>query len=235
MTEVAAVIRTVPKLGRGPAENEDSATMDAALGRFAVADGASTSARPEVWSRLLVSACVEEDADPLEPRTLAHLRERWLAAVADPALPWFAQAKLEQGADAAFVSLRLDPVAATYQATGVGDSCLFHLRADRIVRVGPVERAGGFNRFPLLLSSRAAAAAPGGTALAGSYRPGDVFALATDAMAHFLLGVHERIGRLPSLAALVRSPETFARQTARYRWRGRIANDDTTLCVVTTR
>lgn len=231
---LSAAVYTVPKLGRESAENEDSATMDVVAGRFAIADGASTSARPEVWSRLLVEAFVSERSDPLEPQTLARLRARWTVLVNDPTLPWYAQAKLQHGADAAFLGLNIDPATVTYRAAAVGDSCLFQVRGQHIVRVGPVEQARDFSRFPELLSSRANVPIGKVNVLTGMYQPGDVFALATDAMAMFLLTVHERYGRLPSLTELVRDRERYARCVAQYRWRGQLANDDTTLCVVST-
>jgi len=235
LASLSAVVFSVPKLGRSPAENEDSATTDVAAGRFAVADGASTSARPEIWSQLLVEAFVDERSDPLDPQTLARLRNQWMLLVTDPSLPWYAQAKLQHGADAAFLGLCINPDAVTYRAGAVGDSCLFHLRGQDIVRVGPVDQADGFGRFPELLSSRADAPLRTATVLTGSYLPGDVFVLATDAMAKFLLTVHERHGRIPPVTELARSRERYARYVARYRWRGQLANDDTTLCVVSTR
>jgi hypothetical protein len=232
---LSAVVRSMPKLGREPADNEDSAMVDIAAGRFAVADGASTSARPEVWSRLLVEAFVEQRADPLEPQTLSRLRAQWTVLVTDPALPWYARAKLEQGADAAVVGLSVDPNTLTYLATAVGDSCLFHIRRHGLVTVGPVEHAGDFDRFPELLSSRVDAPPAKPTVLAGTYLPGDTFALTTDAMAQCLLAVLERHHRLPALTEMVRDRERYARRVAQYRWRGLLANDDTTLCVVSTR
>ncbi|MFI6227929.1 protein phosphatase 2C domain-containing protein [Micromonospora echinospora] len=226
--------RSVPKLGREPAENEDSVTTDPGAGRFAVADGASTSARSEIWSRLLVEAFVSEQSDPFDPPTLAQLRGRWSVLVNDPTLPWYAQAKLQHGAAATFLGLSLDPVSVSYRAVAMGDSCLFHLRGTGIVQVGPIDQADGFGRFPELLSTRPDVPVRKPTVLVGEYRPGDVFALATDAMAAFLLAVHERYGRVPPVVELVHSAQRYARFVAQYRWRGQLTNDDTTLCVVRT-
>ena len=53
-----AAAQSVPKAGRSGDENEDAFELDDAKGRYAVADGVSTAARPEVWSRLLVHAFV---------------------------------------------------------------------------------------------------------------------------------------------------------------------------------
>jgi serine/threonine protein phosphatase PrpC len=221
----------VARLGRTPEENEDSYAVCPETGRFAVADGASTSARPDVWSRLLVDAYVHDAADPLAPDTLGALRERWWDEVDRPGLPWFAQAKLQSGADASFLGLRVDAAEQLWAATCVGDSCLFHLRHGRVRSVGPVERSGDFVRFAELVNSRPVPT-PEPTTTAGTYRSGDVFVLATDAMAHFLLWVSEIRGTIPSMSRLTRSPARFERMVAAYRHHGVLGNDDTTICVV---
>ncbi|MBO4209500.1 hypothetical protein GSF22_26430 [Micromonospora echinofusca] len=231
---MSAVTYSVPKLGRSPYENEDSAGMAPATGRFAVADGASTSARPEVWSRLLVTSFVEEGLDPLAPEVLVALRRKWSALVDSPSLPWYAQAKLQRGADSTFLGLQVDSASRTFRAHGVGDSCLFHLRGAEVLLVGPVTSPDDFSRFPELVSSLAGAEAPPVTTLSGGYQAGDVFLLATDAIARYLLVTYERHGRT---AAWHRTPDGYAqfvRRVASYRRRGQLANDDTTLCVVRT-
>jgi hypothetical protein len=230
---LSATVHTVPKLGRHPSDNEDSAAADLASGRFAIADGASTSARPEVWSRLLAQAFVHERIDPLAPAALAQLRGEWNTLVMRPGLAWYAQAKLLQGADSTFLGLYLDTADRNYHAAMVGDSCLFHLRRHDLLWVGPVERAADFGRFPHLISSRSAAPTPKATVLAGTYQRGDTFLLVTDAIAKFLLAVYERYGRVPA-EPFVGGPQEFRRGVARYRHRGQLGNDDTTICVVQT-
>jgi hypothetical protein len=103
---LSVVTRTVPKRDRAPHENEDSVAGDTGQGRFAIADGASTSARPEVWSGLLASTFVNGD-NPLAPEVLARLRADWWQQVYRPSLPWFAQEKLSRGGDATFVGLHV--------------------------------------------------------------------------------------------------------------------------------
>ncbi len=101
------------KRGRSDAENEDRVAYDVGSGRFAVADGASTSARSEVWSEILVNAFTRDGVDPLAPDVLDRLRQAWWKQVARPGLPWWAVEKLPQGAAAAFVGL-------TVRETGIG-------------------------------------------------------------------------------------------------------------------
>ncbi|WP_018640141.1 hypothetical protein [Parafrankia elaeagni] len=230
---LTATSRTVTKLGRGAEENEDRCATCPERGRFAVADGASTSARPEVWSRLLVDAFVRDAVDPLAAEVLPGLRERWWAEVNRPGLPWYARAKLQLGADASFLGLTVDVGNQLWAATCVGDSCVFHVSAGRTCAAGPVEHSTDFSRFAQLVGSRGPSR-PEPVVLGGAYRPGDVFVLATDALAQFLLRAVEARGRMPSPGWLAHSAARFARAVDAYRHHGCLANDDTTICVVQT-
>jgi hypothetical protein len=224
------VAHSVPKLGRGTHENEDGVAFDTATGRFAVADGASTSARPEVWSALLVRSFVEHDVDPFEPAALAGLRRRWHALVADGArLPWYATAKLQHGADSTFLGLRVRR--GGYAVTAVGDSCLFHVRGGRVLLMAPAIRPEEFGRFPPLVSSRPDAPVPAAVTVDGEHLPGDLFVLATDAVAQFLIAGYTRHGRFP-VTGLGRDRAAFLRAVTSLRGRAAMANDDSTLCVV---
>ncbi len=228
---LSALIQTVAKNGRTPDENEDSAATDASAGLFAIADGAATSARPEVWSRLLVESFVGERLNPLAPQALARLRGQWRTAVMRDGLAWYAEAKLAEGAAATFLGLRVEPATRSFHAIAVGDSCLFHLRHHSLLSVGPIQRAADFGRFPDLVSSRPDIRPAPATDMCGTYRVGDVFLLATDAMAEFLLAAYERYGLLPIGHLL---DARFQRRVVAYRDRGRIGNDDTTVCAVRT-
>ncbi|MBB5159366.1 hypothetical protein BJ970_006965 [Saccharopolyspora phatthalungensis] len=197
-----------------------------------MADGASTSARSEVWSEILVNAFTRDGVDPLAPDVLDRLRQAWWKQVARPGLPWWAVEKLPQGAAAAFVGLTVRETG--YRVRAIGDSCLFHLRGEEILLAGPLDRADRFSRFPALITTRPHAAATvaiweGG----GSYDAGDVFVLATDAMAKHLLQDYQTAGRLLPVAKYLESPEAFGDFVARARENG-MDNDDTTACVVQT-
>jgi hypothetical protein len=75
-------------------------------------------------------------------------------------VPWYVEAKAEQGSFATFLGLELMPVNAvegTWQATAIGDCCLDQ---------------------DLCASARRKT---------GTYGPGDAFALMTDAVAHWFL------------------------------------------------
>lgn len=224
---------SIPKLGRDDAENEDSVRFDTLTGRYAVADGASTSARAEVWSGLLVQSFVQDRVNPLEPVVLVALREQWHTLVTQGRqLPWYAVAKLQHGADSTFVGLHLDYAGRVYDATIVGDSCLFHLRRHQLLFAGPAGHPDDFGRFPQLISTRHDAEPLTPAVFTGDYRSGDVFVLATDAVARFLLDVYVKYGRMSSVVELGQDQYHFVRKVAKLRQRGLMANDDATICLV---
>jgi len=95
--------------GYRPEENQDAFAADAALGRFAVADGASESGFAEVWARLLVEDFVQQGDVGIDRWTdrLPSLQEMWQAAVCAQPLPWWAKAKFQQGAFATFLGVKV--------------------------------------------------------------------------------------------------------------------------------
>ncbi|APU16698.1 MULTISPECIES: protein phosphatase 2C domain-containing protein [Actinoalloteichus] len=224
---------SVPKNGREESENEDQVGYDEAAGRFAVADGASTAARSEVWARILVESFLSDGTDPSATNVLPLLRKRWETETAAQATSWVAQEKLRQGSAAAFVGLSLRD--GGYQVIAVGDACYLHLRNNRVVRFGPVASAAEFTRFPSLVRTDGG---PRSIDQRGEYRTGDRFLLVTDALAAFLMRRLERSGpkiRLPRFAKAdwTGDQQAFAAIIAGYRDEG-LANDDTTACVIRT-
>ncbi|MEU6129743.1 protein phosphatase 2C domain-containing protein [Saccharopolyspora sp. NPDC047091] len=223
---ITPTVRTFSTVKQGyeESENEDACAADPVSLRFAVADGASTAARSDVWSRLLVEAFVHEHLDPTDPGTRRELSSRWLAAVWRADLAWFAQEKLSGGSAATFVGLTFSDE--TYRVHAVGDSCLFHLRGDRVLLAGPMFDPDEFDRFPELL--RTSSESRGGDAVweaVGTHLSGDVFVLATDAVAATFLTACSTEGRVP--AHYVDTPSELV---DRARNEGR--NDDMTMCVI---
>src|SRR5580704_9448411 len=90
----------LPKRGHAVEEYEDAYRGDPARGRFAIADGASESSFAARWSHLLVHGFVES-AEPQPGRWsswLPALQQRWQAEVGGQDLPWYAEAKVQEGA-----------------------------------------------------------------------------------------------------------------------------------------
>ncbi|MFJ4102261.1 protein phosphatase 2C domain-containing protein [Amycolatopsis japonica] len=222
-------IHTVPKHGRGESENEDSVTANEREGRFAISDGASTAARPEVWSRLLTEAYSTESLDPFNQAVQRELRRRWQQEVNRPDLPWFAQAKLAQGSAATFIGLQV--FESGFDVAAIGDSCLLHLRDAEILLSAPLSNAEEFSRFPVLVRTLDETTPTqeiwaGG----GQHQAGDVFLLATDAIAKYLL--QNRV-YLPLFCDAPITDDWFCDFVIEHRRLG-LANDDTTICVVRT-
>lgn len=223
-----------PKEGRTRSENEDSHEANKALGRYAVADGASTAARSEVWSRLLTRSFVVEKRDPLCSHTLTDLRTRWWNTVSGGSLPWFARTKLLEGSAATFLGLALDPE--RFHARAVGDSCLFHLRGDNLLSGGPLERSEQFTRSPPLVYTHPSRELLNDDVWVsqGTYCRGDTFVLATDAAAKYLLRQYETNGTMSSLLQSGNDSAVFRSRVCELRSTGQLDNDDTTVCVIWT-
>lgn len=223
-------VRTTAKRGNEPQENEDSAAENADAGRFAVSDGAATTARAEVWSRLLTEAYVN-GADPLADDTLTALRRAWQERVREPNLPWYAREKLARGSAATFLGVQVE--AHGYHATAVGDSCLFHLAGNDLVLTGPLTDWTEFSRFPELVHTTSDVLP--GQVWSGSRKlgAGDVLLLATDAVAKYLLQRHSETGELPHILDHLVNDEVFTQFIDQARNHG-LDNDDSTVCVVWT-
>jgi hypothetical protein len=82
-------------------------------------------------------------------------------------------------------------IAGTWRALAVGDSCLFQVRNDELITVGPVSVSAEFDNSPFLLGSRSKEtikrSASHVSVHSGTWSRGDRFYLATDAMSQWLL------------------------------------------------
>jgi hypothetical protein len=238
----AVRVRTLwtPKSGHTAEEYEDAfaARADAWPVRAAVADGATESAFARAWARRLATGYVERAPANATAfaATLPAWQAEWQEAIDAQAetLPWYAAAKAEQGAFAALLGLTLrrdaeagdTEAGGTFEALAVGDCVLLHLRGLALARAWPLARPGDFDHHPALVPSRPAADAPAAATLTGRWQPGDAFALATDAVAAWLL----RTG--PAVARVLRTPFAFGLAVETGRLAGTCANDDSTLVVV---
>jgi hypothetical protein len=180
----------LPKPGYTEDQNEDAAGGNSATLRFAVADGATEGWQSGEWARHLVGAYVNKPPMPADYAVwVDKARIDWPEHSAPIPLdePWFAQAKREEGTFATLAGFELIPAKDgrgwRWKALAVGDSCLFLIRGERLVESFPLNSAEQFGMQPKLLASwrRLAVAQP--EWLAGTAEDGDVFALATDAVA----------------------------------------------------
>jgi hypothetical protein len=227
-----------PKRGHTPEEYEDAFAADEPAGRFAVADGASESSFAGLWARLLArhgaraaGGAFEHEDWLREPRLL------WSADVDARPLPWYAEAKREQGAYATLLVLTVRPPAGgkpgRWHALAVGDSCLFRLREGSLRAAFPVEESVAFDRNPELIGARPDAPAVVPQQAHGESRVGDHYLMMTDALAQWFLRESES-GNKPwaEVARVLDGPEPDAAFTAwveGLRDLGGLHNDDVTL------
>lgn len=224
-------------------EYEDAFAGDAQAGRFAVADGATESAFADSWARLLVEqyVCLPEGSIEQWAAAVPSAQQQWLAGVGGRALPWYAEMKISQGAFATFLGVALGverggrPV---WQATSVGDSCLFHTRGAKLLRSFPVNHSREFGNSPSLIGSRTPPAdiCQRAVQARGAVAPGDRLWLMTDALSQWFLQEHEA-GKRPweemeSLLPLFETGPRFAQWIDALRNAKRLRNDDVTVLAV---
>jgi hypothetical protein len=86
-------------------------------------------------------------------------------------------------------------IAGTWRALAIGDSCLFQLRGDNLITVGPVSKSEEFDNSPFLLGSKSKDTigrdGENVSLHSGTWSRGDRFYLATDALSQWLLLRHE--------------------------------------------
>ncbi|HSA48683.1 MAG TPA: hypothetical protein VLH10_01045 [Yinghuangia sp.] len=221
--------------------------------RAAVSDGASSSLLARRWAEVLVRRAGAAPTGLLRSegdfaQLVAHAADRWpelmrryerMREARGRPLAWYERPGFERGAHATlvvahFAAHRWAPACGTWSAAALGDSCLFHVRGDRLRVAFPVERAADFDNTPALAASggqdeRAVAARA--RCVHGRWLHGDLFYLATDAMAAWFLRQVERGGKpWAALRALdSASPKDLARWVERQRESGELPNDDVTL------
>jgi hypothetical protein len=221
-----------PKPGNSPAENEDATAADGT--RFAVCDGATEGWQSGEWAAHLAAAFVRTPPHPADfTDWLATVRRGWTPPVrAD--VPWYEEAKRAEGSFATLLGVEFrtsqkTPGEWAWKAVAVGDSCLVRVRGGKVIESFPLSSPSEFTNRPHLVPSSAERTCPDPEWLAGRAEPGDVFVLATDAVAASLLagtdsawkawrggpGVPERERLLDLLGSL--SP---------------VPNDDATLVVI---
>jgi hypothetical protein len=229
--QTSATAWWAPKSGHAANEYEDAFAVEPAAARFAVADGASETSFAKQWAELLVERFVHEPPTAAELREwVAPMQAAWVGEHQGKAQAWYAEAKARDGAFSSLLGVAIE--ADRWRALAVGDTCLFVVRAGRLQKAFPLERAEQFNNSPLLLSSVARSNSnvwDDVRAEEGELRERDQLLLMTDALAQWFL-VEAEMGRRP-WAALARAltQESFSAFVDMLRASGALRNDDTTL------
>ncbi len=126
-------------------------------------------------------------------------------------------------------------IAGTWRAFAVGDSCLFQVRNNELITVGPVCESSQFDNSPFLLGSKSKETikrnASHVSVHRGTWSRGDLFYLATDAISQWLLLRHEADMPPWDMLRELGDDDTrpFDELVAEMRSEHDLHNDDTTL------
>lgn len=228
------------KDGNEPDEFEDAYAANPAVGRFAVADGASESSFASLWAKLLVDGFIAARG-----RTtlnwLHPLQKRWAEAVDQLELDWFGEEKRAEGALATFLGLVLQKAQGAegrWRAVAVGDCCVAQVRQDSVVASFPVKDSAAFGNTPALLCSREDRGNVWRQAqrTMGKWQKGDRFFLMTDALAQWFL--HRQEQRQKPWNSLLRrlaepnATAVLAAYVKQLRDQEAMKNDDVTLLLI---
>jgi len=234
---------TLAKLGNSDAENEDKSYLASntpgSPSFFALSDGATESAFASEWAEELVRSdwgCLLGESSIGGAAWIARCQASFAGKIESRELPWYARTKIDrEGAFATFIGLRLDNAGADageWSAVACGDSCLFHISRRKMIKKFPIDRPGGFNNRPILLSSRYGFIEPASLRRdMGKWKAGDHLILATDAVAHWLLHRDQGRDRRRRLLECADQP-AFEELVREERAVGRLKNDDSTVIVI---
>jgi hypothetical protein len=236
----------LPKAGKTEDEYEDAWAIAEQRGLYVVTDGASDSAYAGLWAQLLARRFadgLQEASDPPTWRAwIAPACAEWERTVRAQPVPWYLEPKIREGAFATSVALMLPPPVEDgsqhWGAVAVGDACVFHLSTTgdepAVQACFPVSAPADFGLHPLALSSNPSCNEEVWTQIAatgGACAPGDIFALASDAMAHWLLGAAPGDGRWARVLGWLETEDAtdFEQLVSEEREAGRMHNDDMTI------
>lgn len=246
----------LPKNGYTLDECEDAFDYSVESQRYAIADGATESSFSDRWAKSLVKTYVVDPPFGMPPSEdamqiwLLPQQAEWRSGINWATLPWYCQEKAERGAYAAFVGMEfgahdtiwekivgrtLQGEELVWQAFAVGDSCLFQVRDGGLLTSFPVQKSEEFNSRPILLASIETnnfSALKDIKSAAGGVKAGDVFFLATDAIAKWFLSRQEAGEKPWETLMELQSEAQFAALVEQLRKTQDLRNDDTTLMII---
>ena len=143
MLKLCAQAFYVHKDGNEPEEYEDAFGYNRNC--MAVADGATDSVGSGLWARLLVQAFISKRPIPNTEamiQWLEDLAQVWNQKIPWDRVPWYAVKKAKRGPISTFLGVSFDwsksdletNGVAAFEAVAVGDSCLFQVRHNELIR-----------------------------------------------------------------------------------------------------
>ena len=174
---------------------QDAIKVNEECSRYAVADGATLSFFPKQWAELLV----EHFCEMPNLRLNAENWEQWLAPIQEA---WYKHVEkrvkerdqfyltnsfnAREPAVSTLVGLEVEKTKQEWRAVVVGDSCLFHKNSSGF-RSYLIEQSKDFTDRPEAFASFPEANPYAPEFIKGELQSGDVFILATDALAKWIL------------------------------------------------
>ena len=234
------------KKGETSYDCQDAAEFNENRTRYAVADGATRSFFPKMWADLLVKNFCEETALPLEMENwkewIEPLRQKWLKQVSSMVQKtkrFISIDRLSRSESAAstFVGLEIDRTKSEWKAMIIGDSCLFHIEGGELKEIYLVKKSEDFTNRPEIFASFAKDSPYEPTFVTGEINSGDMFILATDALAKWIIQ-HEEVGKLEDVLKHLISIDRHKQQFDDFVEKARetegiyLANDDVTLMLI---
>ena len=174
---------------------QDAIKVNEACSRYAVADGVTLSFFPKQWAELLVEHFCEMPNLSLN----AENWKQWLAPIQEA---WYKQVEervkardqfyltnpfnAREPAVSTFVGLEVEKTKQEWSAVVIGDSCLFHKNSSGF-RSYLIEQSEDFTDSPEAFASFPEANHYDPAFIRGELESGDMFILATDALAKWIL------------------------------------------------
>jgi hypothetical protein len=190
----------------GPIEEcEDAHCTEPASGRFAVTDGAGEGFNVKNWARITARGFIERRPDLEDPASLADwVQENRLAWKQTFDIHALRAGQLERlqryGGATTFVGLSVYPASSEdgsirWRAWAIGDSCLFLVRDRRLQLCFPIADPDAFAGAPVTLRTRIVrdphtgkdVPPPRPRIAQGRCLPGDILAIATDAVSQWIV------------------------------------------------
>lgn len=194
-----------PKSGNTPDECEDNLRIlpsnqneipGSCVVRVVVSHGATESAFSGIWSKYLtyrIAKAALKDDPKVIIDAATEMSPRWLGAVRQRPLPWYAEQKILEGAFATVVVLEVSggagATSGTWKACAIGDSCMFRIGGDTSFEMLPNMKPEDFGSRPFLIPTKISGIQDIGGHFqfsSGKWNAGDRFIVATDALSQML-------------------------------------------------
>lgn len=234
------------KKGNAQCEWEDACAGNLDLGTFAIADGASEGIFSRLWADLLTRRFVEQHPDFTDPCQIANwiqrCRSEWMRDINYHSLRYTQQMKVDTiGTGSTLLTLHImcpsdssnkDQLSGSWEASAIGDCCLFWIRGNRLLGTFPCIDSKQFGNTPALVRTKPDVPMPGPSFARGKWQKGDLFLLATDSVSQYLLAnctdsLTPNWQRYWSMES-----DEWRLEIDQLREQGKIVNDDSTMLLV---